>query len=215
MSETWVFVVEPESIYRDDVDDKLLEALKTKGDFEANATDDELKKRGVLIPYSLKNLKVSGHHPVTNKGTRVFGFFASEVLSACSRTSKVVRVTLMRKEVPASTRKKTWAHQKDELAENEHVPVKLSTRAYYDATNILNKGTCPDKKEGNLYTYSRTGDEIKVGTDPVILAIGAFAPGTGVNVYYYYSHAYDISGTAPAVPAEVRHSSSEPMELEN
>ncbi len=52
MNETWIFVVEPESIYRkgDSVDDKLLKALKNEGDFKTNAETGDLKKQEALIP---------------------------------------------------------------------------------------------------------------------------------------------------------------------
>jgi hypothetical protein len=203
MSETWVFVVEPESIYRDDVDEDLLKALKTEGDFDTDAEIDDLKKQGVLIPYSLKNLKVCADHPVTNKGTKVFGYFNADVLQQCSTISKAVRVTLMRKEVPESTRNKTWPQQIDELAENGHVPVKLSTRGFYNATNILNKGTCPDNYDGSRYTFSRTSDEVKAGNDVRPSAIGGFALGAGVSVYAFFDPAYDYYGAAPGVPEEV------------
>jgi hypothetical protein len=215
MSETWVFVVEPESIHRDDVDEVLLNALKTEGDFDTDAEIDDLKKQGVLIPYSLKNLKVCADHPVTNKGTKVFGYFNADVLQQCSTISKAVRVTLMRKEVPESTRNKTWPQQKAELAKNGHVPVKLSTRGFYNATNILNKGTCPDKQEGTRSTFSRTSDEIKFGNNVRPSAIGGFAPGAGVYVYYNPHNANDNRGAAPAVPAEVRSSVLGPLAPEN
>src|SRR6202044_2889615 len=109
---------------------------------------------------SLKNLKVCAEHPVTNKDTAVFCYFDPDALTHRSTISKAVRITLMRKEVPESTRNKTWNEQKEELAEKGHAPVALCTRAYYNAGNILNTGTCPDKQEGKHYTYSRTSDEI-------------------------------------------------------
>jgi hypothetical protein len=214
MSDAWVFVVEPESINRDDVDDGLLKALKTEGDFDTEAKDDELNKQGVLIPYSLKNLKVCADHPVTNKDTKVFGYFDRDVLQQCSTISKAVRVTLMRKEVPESTRNKTWAQQKAELAENGHVPVKLSTRGFYNATNILNKGTCPDKQE-HRWTYSRTSNEIEVGNNKRSVGIGGFFPGAGVSVNDYVDRAHVSFGAAPAVPAEVRSSVLGPLAPEN
>jgi hypothetical protein len=203
MSETWVFVVEPESIYRDDVDEDLLKALKAKGDFDTDAEIDDLKKQGLLIPYSLKTLKVCADHPVTSKGTKVFGYFDADVLKQCSAISKAVRVTLMRKKVPESTRNKTWCQQKEELAENGHVPVKLSTRGFYHATNILNKGTCPDKQKGIRSTYSRTSDEVKEDNNVRPSAIGGFALGAGVRVNDLFARTNACSGAAPAVPEEV------------
>ncbi len=205
MSETWVFVIEPEGIYRNDVDDKLIEALKTHGDFDADATDEDLKKQGILLPYSLKNLKVCAEHPIPNKDIKVFNYFQPEVLNQFSTISKAVRVTLMRKEVPESTRNKTWPQQKDELAKNEHVPVKLCTRVFYNATNILNKGTCPDKKEKNRWTFSRTADEIKRSDDSYPPAIGSFYPDGGFRVSIEVDSPSPYAGAA-AVLAEVRPS---------
>ena len=201
MSETWVFVVEPESIYRDDGDEEFLNALKTEGDFETDEEISELKKHGVLIHYSLKNLKVCADHPVTNKGTKVFGYFEPEALKQCSTIAKGVRVTLMRVEVPESTRNKTWPQQKDVLAENEHVPAKLCTRAFYNATNILNKLTCPDKIEGHRFTFSRT-EEIEIGNNKYAVVIGGFALGVGVEVRCNLVLSHDRIGAAPVLPTE-------------
>lgn len=201
MSETWMFIVEPESMYRDDGDEEFLNALKTEGDFNTDADISELKKQGVLYPYSLKNLKVSADHPVTNKGTKVFNYFEPEALKQCSTISKVC-VTLMRKDVPESTRNKTWPQQKAELAENGHVSVKLCTRAFYNATNILNKRTCSDKKEENRSTYSGT-EEIKIGNDKCVVVIGGFALGVGVIVIDGIGSAHPHNGAVPVLPREV------------
>ncbi len=205
MSETWVFVVEPESIYRDDVDEPLINALKAEGDFNTDAEIDELKKQGVRFPYSLKNLNVCGEHPVTNKhNTKVFGYFHPNVLKQCNTISKAVRVTLMRKEFPECTENKRWVQQKKELAKNEHVPVKLSTRVFYNVTNILNKGTCPDKKEGNRLNYSRTSDEFMFGNEKRPATIGGFDVTTGVYISHEQDHPFDGFGAAPEFPAGVQ-----------
>src|SRR5215467_10538 len=60
MDKTWEYVCKPTHIHRkyEEGDEKLVELLKTQGDFETTADPSELKKTGLLIPFTFRNLVI-------------------------------------------------------------------------------------------------------------------------------------------------------------
>ncbi len=220
LSNTFVFVVEPLAIYRD-YDEALFKELIANGDFDATAPENENPKEdGLWIPYSLKNLKILAEHPLFKKGEGpVFRNAFPEILKQCSRISKAVKVTLMRKRVPEESRNLTYSDQKNRLKEKGHVIVSLCTRGYYDLLEILNKDSCPDLEKPR-WTFSRTCDEIVVDNKENPVTIGGFAPrggfarrggfaprtaaGTsGIYIASYYNPATAGTGAVPVFPEEV------------
>ncbi|MGC1878282.1 MAG: hypothetical protein WA678_02755 [Rhabdochlamydiaceae bacterium] len=218
MSQTFKVMVEPTHIHRA-YDATLSVTLTLTGDFDLNAPENSnLERERLLIPYSLKNLKILAEHPLIKKGEGpVFSHFNSEVLSQCNHTLKTVNVHFMRIEVPEQSRNLTYADQKNRLKEDGYEIIPLITRLYFDVVEILTKDTCPDRKEEQQSTYSRTSDVLHSGNNVYPMAIGGFAPGAGVHVDDdYLVDADDIRGAAPGVPAEVvRPLILRPLALEN
>ncbi len=207
---TFVFVVEPLAIYRD-YDEALFKELIANGDFDEEAPENKNpQENGLLIPYSLKNVNILAGHPLFKKGEGpVFSFndeFVSDILKQCSRISKAVKVTLMRKEVPRESRKLTYSGAVDYLKERGHVIVPLCTRVYYDVLEILNKDSCPDAMDSRWeWTSSRTLDEYNVGNDKYSAVIGSFSPGLGINLDgcpLDHTDSDCIIGAVPVFPEE-------------
>lgn len=231
MDKTWEYVCTPLYIHRkyENGDEKLVGLLKTKGDFELQKTEEdfmllgpqggfetevetdetkELKKTGLLIPFTFRNLIVVANYVGEKRGIRVFGFVDPEVLNQCSGVpNRVVKVTQMRKEIPESTRNKTPTEQQAGLAQKGHKVVDLQTRALYNVLNILNKGTCPDSsKEDQEIYYSNTSTEITIGNDnfPVVIeGFGSYAY-ADIDVSHDEGQADEVIGAVPVVPAEVQ-----------
>lgn len=210
MDKTWEYVCKPPYLHRDyeEGDEELVKLLKTQGDFETTADPNELTKAGLLIPFTFRNLVVTANYVGVKKCIKVFGYIQSEVFNQCSKVPGGVKVHQMRTEAPTSTQNKAWAEQKAKLAQKGHQAVDLETRALYDALNILNKGTCPDRQQReDRCTFSRTSTTTKIGNNAISVIIGGFAPrGTGVFGMASSNAADGVIGAAPAVPAEVRSS---------
>ena len=195
LSDTFVWVVEPTHVHRD-YNEALLNDLVANQVFDAGVLEEKkLKENGLLIPYSLKSLKILVDHPLAKKGKgAVFYCFNLVALEQCSTIARVVKVSLMRKEVPEQSRNLYVLAQKECLKQKEHEMVSLGTRGYFDCIEILNHDTCPDKDE----TYSRTSDVFKVGEERYPLAIGDFKSGVGLGVpYQICAPAHDTIGAAP------------------
>jgi hypothetical protein len=211
MSQTFKVMVEPTHIHRA-YDKALLYALVANGDFDLEAPENSnLESQGLLIPYSLKNLQILAEHPLIKKGKgAVFAYFKLDVLNQCNTPLKTVNVHFMRIEVPEQSRNLTYAGQKNRLKENGYEIIPLITRLYFDVVEILTKGTCPDRQEGQRFTYSRTSDVTRYGHDVSHVAIGAFSPGGpvgsrgGIYVITSFGAARDAHGAAPCAPAGVR-----------
>jgi hypothetical protein len=142
MCETFRVIVEPTHIHRD-YDKSLLDALIKEGDFDPNdPRNSNLESQGLLIPYSLKNLKILAEHPLSQKSTKsVFNHFCPNVLDHFGSPLETVHIDFMRIKIPKQSRHLTYDGQRKMLESNGHEIMPLRTRLYFDVVEMLTEGT--------------------------------------------------------------------------
>lgn len=204
MKETSVFVVEPEFILRK-FSQQLSAALDKEGNLTVvNSPNDSGVEQELLIPFSLKNLKVLSAYPLAGQHNgSVFNARGSDaIFDECDSCSNGVNVYFMRKNVVG--RGLTPNDQKNLVARHNFKIMTLRPRALFDVVSILESGTCPDYDEPQS-TLARTfelgdidedeEDEDNVN-DP---CIGCYVAPHGVVVCEGIGYDEDIIGVVPGL----------------
>jgi hypothetical protein len=181
MSKTFVVVVEPTHILRL-FHQALFDDLVKNGDFDVKtAAIDSLKENGLIIPYSVKNLKILGEHPLNKKGNGlVFNSNSLAILDQYNTIAKTVNLSIMRLEVPKESLNLPYLKQKELLKKYGQAMAPLCTRLYFDLGEVLTKGTCPDKKAEPLSSYTWTSDELQTDASHSLI-LGGFSPDSGLD----------------------------------
>ena len=106
----------------------------------------------------------------------------------------------MRKQLPDQSRDMTFEEQERLVGEHQMQVTDLLSRGLFDVLTIRRTGTCPHGE--TPWIYARCSDLVVIDGCRYQSAIGGFAPGAGVRVYY---GCYGIGsiGVVPGVPAEV------------
>lgn len=162
-NETMIIPVEPEFIFRR-YEKELFDDLVKNGDFDPKAPENANPElRGLMIPYTTKNLKILAEHPLSKVvDGPVFRQFDHDVLEQCNSKATGVKVSIMEKGVPNQTRQKDRDAQINVLKKNDDEMVPLHTLLYVDVIDILRTGNCAHQKEGDLrWTYARTSDTVQ------------------------------------------------------
>ncbi len=196
MSDAFVVVLEPthwEVLY----DSVLFDDLLNNGDFEVTG---EEKEKGMLVPHSLKNVKILGAHAAKELGIKdVFNdaYLPSEkvqeILNQCSTVAKTVKVTIMRVDAPPQTFGKSNGEQKDLLQLNGHENVSLCTRYYYNLVQKLGK-----ESSGASGSFSLTADETATG--PVVVSHFTHPGGP---CFHFSQKPCDVVGAVPILSVKV------------
>jgi hypothetical protein len=212
--DTWVFVVDFPLIKRTAGEGTPLDLDKQENLIELPA-DKVQNGKELLIPHSLKNLRMLCSHPLEGKKNMpVFSKKHSsvEVFNQCSASSNKVSIFFMRRCIAKESSNMTYANQEILVTERGFIITPLSIRALFDAVQILESGTCPDSEKPR-YTYARCSDIVRYGSKVYHACIGGFAPSSGARVI---GSDCDIAriGVAPGVSAEVlRDLALEPLGL--
>ncbi len=201
MSETFVIVVEPTNFHVP-YHAGLFDDLVKKGDFDTKSEEvGSFKKNGILIPYSLKNLKILAGYAAAKKGKGpVFNhaYLGAEnlqkILDQCSAIAKTVRVSIMRIEVPPQSCNESYDQQKGLLEEKGLEMVSLCTRFYFN----LGKHICRDKQAESSSIFSQTSDEVELGENlsPVVISEPGFPGGI---CFHFSKSALEEVGAASVV----------------
>ena len=178
MQETFVFVVRPDKVARTSDQDTPL-TLNASNELESieKPTGEVLE-----IPFSLRNHKMLCSYPLSGKENMpVFDKDSdSDVFEQCDTYPNKVTVYFMRKQVSEQSRKKTYTTQEELVKTQGFEVTPLSIRALSDSVEILTSGTCSDNR--NPWTYARTSDVVRYGSNAYQSVIGGFAPRAGVRV---------------------------------
>jgi hypothetical protein len=159
--------------------------------------DDE---EALMIPLTLKNLKVLCAHPLQGaENGPVFSHFSDLVLDQRNVCPDKINVSFISERVAEETRGKNYLTQEKLLKERGFNVASLRHCILRDAAPILLTGTYADDE----CTYARNSDLIHVGNNVYHSVVGGFAPRSGVCVLtsYYVRDAY--IAVVPCVPAEV------------
>lgn len=206
MRETFSVIVEPTHIDRP-YDQALLKVLVKYGDFDAkNPENYNPKTQRLLIPYSLKNLRVLAENPLPMTGRLpVFCYFDRQVLKQCSTVSKTVTVSVMRREVPVHSRNLILAEQKKRLKKDEFEMVTARTRFYFNVLEVQSKySSCWNRyRNKNRWIFSRTSDVCKINGVPIPVIVGEAYLGNGTIVYPLNDYADGDIGAVPCLPAKL------------
>ena len=211
--DTWVFVVDPHLIKRTAGEGTPLD-LDEKGNLIELPVDQVQNGKELLIPYSLKNLRMLCSHPLEGKKNMpVFASYSNDaVFNQCSAISNQVRIFFMKRCIAEESRNMTYANQEILVTERGFDITPIRIRALFDSVEILESGTCPDSEKPR-YTYARCSDIVRIGSSVCHAGIGGFAPRSGACVSDSGCD-YDGIGVAPGVAAEVlRHLELEPLGL--
>ena len=158
-------------------------------------------KHDLMIPFSLKNLRMLCAYPLKGKeNTPVFDKNSWEgVFNQCSAHPSKVTVYFMRKCVADQSRNKSYATQQLLVKSKGFEVTPLRERVLFDAVEILKFGTCPDI-QSPVWAFTRTADVVRFNGNDYPSVIGGYTPRVSVcvDVNDYDS---DFVGVAPGVPA--------------
>ncbi len=211
--DSFVFVVDPHLIKRTAGEGTPLD-LDAQGNLIELPADQVQNGKELLIPHSLKNLRMLCSHPLEGKQNMpVFAHYSEDdIFNQCGASSNKVSVHFMRRCVADESRNMTYANQEILVTERGFDVTPLRVRALFDAVEILGSGICPDSHKLQ-YTYARCSDIVRYGSYDYHAAIGGFAPRSGARVCDD-DFGVDCVGVVPCVSAEVlRDLAHEPLGL--
>ncbi len=195
--QTFLIIVEPR-FFKRKYSYCLEEKLLKNGDFQMNGKD----KVDLLVPYSLKNIKILSSSKFTLKknvkGPVLRGY--KEVFQQCSFKATKVNISFMRSEVPKQSRM-LWFHEQQELFQKHRFEMpRLSVRSLFNVVKILNTGKCPDSNQPEFTTTS-TSDTARIEFGDYPLTIGGYSQDEGIHIVRQIGYGYG-SGSVPCWTAK-------------
>jgi hypothetical protein len=200
----YVLVVTPHLIKRA-VDKETPQALYDCGNLiiAKENEQDHSTASDLIIPFSLKNLKVLCSYPLSGKKNEpVFKNDSSVFKQSDICPNKEVKVYLMRKDIINLTRSWRYDNQKKLVEDQGFEVTPLRERALYDAVLILKSGKCQDS---GYYppAYARCSDTVFFDGVPQFTVLGGFFSYNGLSVYSCEGNYTTVDmGVVPGIPAE-------------
>ncbi len=194
--ETSRLVIDPSHVHRP-YDEKLFNKLNASTD-PRDKPEVSPDGKEMEIPFTLRNRQLVIEH--TNPGIKIFSYFFPEALVQCNAAPEKTGFWVMREVVVYQN--KDYIVQKTLIEGKEgYKLVPLRVRAVFDALMICKTGTCPDTGYPD-WTFARPSDMVQLFGEAVPMAIGGFAHGTGVSLFFRYDAEFDRDGALPGFPAE-------------